>query len=137
MAQQSIILSLNFILIFLTDGIASKKQQLAQLSSNCSGLLRECAKTVHRTTLDRTTLDRTTLDRTTLDRTTLDRTTLDRTTLNRNNTCSKQHLIEMQSIKKKDLLLYVSTIKQSLCYCKLDSYKAVAITKKTILFSFL
>ena len=33
----------------------------------------------------------------------------------------KRHLIEMTVDEKKDLLLHVSAIKQSLCYCKLDS----------------
>ena len=38
--------------------------------------------------------------------------------------------------KKKDLLLYVSAIEQSLCYCKFDSKKAAAISKKTVCFYF-
>ena len=40
------------------------------------------------------------------------------------------------TIDKKDLLLYVSAIKRSLFYCKLDSYKAEAISMKTVCFIF-
>ena len=45
---------------------------------------------------------------------------LTKTTLYRNDNRSKQHLIKI-TFDKKDLFLYVSAIKQSFCYCKLDS----------------
>ena len=51
---------------------------------------------------------------------TVDRRHLIETTFDQNDTLSKRHLIKMTVDKKKDLFLYVSAIKQSLCYCKLD-----------------